>query len=91
MDFSLDLIFFGSFIFLFVFSVAIHRSHAIQQIHRKGTVPATYWGSYGEVPVKKEVSDKPRITENGQISLPKVSKNASTCTAGKIPPGSKSR
>lgn len=91
MDFSLDLLFFAAFFFLFVFGVAIHRSHAMTQLHRKGSVPATYWGTYGEIPIKKEVSDVPKITANGQLTLPKVSKQNADCVAGKIPPGSKSK
>lgn len=53
--------------------------------------PATYWGTYGEIPIKKEVSDVPKITANGQLTLPKVSKQNADCVAGKIPPGSKSK
>lgn len=91
MDISLDAIFFLSFFVLFIFAVIVHRAHAMEKVHRKGSVTAAYWGSYGNVPLKKEVDHAPKVNANGELTLPKVSKQSSSCVAGKVPPGSKSK
>jgi hypothetical protein len=90
MHITLDMAFFGCFALLTFTITVVHRAHSIRPLHKKGTVTASYWGTYGE-PTKEtkkaEVKGKshfPKITPTGRLSLPAASNQNTTCIAGKV-------